>query len=181
MSLTDRQRRFVEEYLVDMNATAAYKRAGYAARGNAAEVNAARLLRNAQVQAAIQAGQSARSERVGITQDRVLDELSLLAFSDLTHYAVDDNGEVTLAAGAPVGAMRAIQSIKRRITTRGSGASQEVTREVEIRLWNKPEPLKLAGQHVGLFRERIEHTGKDGKPIETKVTFGGRYKPGATE
>ncbi len=45
--LTAKQKTFVNEYLVDLNATAAYKRAGYTVRGNAAEANASRLLRNA--------------------------------------------------------------------------------------------------------------------------------------
>jgi len=119
--------------------------------------------------------QAARAKRTGLTQDRVLAELELLSFSDVEHYTVDDNGDLTLAAGAPAGAMRALSSVKRRITTRGSGKTKEVTREVEIKLWDKPGPLKLAGQHVGLFRE----LGEKGNPLHvaTKVSFGGRYKP----
>ena len=72
MSLTDRQRRFVEEYLLDLNATAAYRRAGYKAAGNAAETNAARLLRNDQVSAAIKEAQAARSGRTLVTADEVI-------------------------------------------------------------------------------------------------------------
>lgn len=89
----------------------------------------------------------------------MLTETALLAFSDVTHYAVDDKGDVTLSKDAPKGAMRALQSIKRRITTRGTGKDVEVTREVELRLWDKPGPLKLAGQHVGLFANKVEHSG----------------------
>jgi phage terminase small subunit len=175
--LNPRHQRFVDEYLLDRNATAAYKRAGYKAKGNAAEVNANKLLRKTQVATAIAVAEQARSQRTTITQDRVLNELGLLSFSDLTHYVVDDNGDVELRAGAPDGAMRALQSIKRKIITRGTGENREVIREVEIKLWDKPGPLKLAGLHAGLkFVERHEHTGKDGKPIETRVTFGGRYR-----
>jgi phage terminase small subunit len=178
MALNPRHHRFVEEYLKDLNGAAAYKRAGYKAKGNSAEVNAARLLRNAQIAAAVKVGQDVRAEATGITQARVLEEVGLLAFSDLTHYTVADNGDVELAAGAPAGAMRALQSIKRKIITRGSGKDREVTREVELRLWDKPGPLKLSGQHVGLFAEQHERRGKDGKVIDrTVVTFGGRYKP----
>jgi phage terminase small subunit len=177
--LNPRHQRFVDEYLVDLNASAAYQRAGYKAKGNAAEVSAIRLLRNVQIQNAIAEGQKVRATRTGITQDRVLEELALLSFSDLDHYVVDDNGDVKLLSGAPDGAMRALQSIKRKIITRGTGENREVTREVEIKLWDKPGPLKLAGLHAGLkFVERHEHTGKDGKPIETRVIFGGRYRKG---
>jgi phage terminase small subunit len=80
--LTPKQQRFVEEYLVDFNGSAAYRRAGYAARGNAAEVNAARLLRNAKVQQAIAAGQAALSERTEITQEMVLERWWKIATAD---------------------------------------------------------------------------------------------------
>ena len=75
MALTPKQARFVEEYLVDMNGAAAYRRAGYTARGNAAEVNASRLLRNAKVAAAVQKAVEARSERTAVTADAVLQGL----------------------------------------------------------------------------------------------------------
>jgi phage terminase small subunit len=51
--LASRQLRFVHEYAVDWNATAAYKRAAYKATGHAAEVNASRLLKRAHVAAAV--------------------------------------------------------------------------------------------------------------------------------
>lgn len=63
--MTPKQQRFVEEYLVDLNASAAYARAGYVARGNSAEVNASRLLRNAQVASAVSAGRTALAESTG--------------------------------------------------------------------------------------------------------------------
>ena len=73
--MNERQRRFVEEYLVDGVASAAYRRAGYKATGNAAEVAAARLLRHVQVAEAIKAATEARSATAGITAQWVLDRL----------------------------------------------------------------------------------------------------------
>lgn len=70
--LTPKQKRFVAEYLIDLNATAAYIRAGYATKGKAAEVNAFRLLRDARVSDAIAKAEQKRSERTEITQDMVL-------------------------------------------------------------------------------------------------------------
>lgn len=174
--MTPKRERFVHEYLIDLNATQAAIRAGYSSKR--ADALGYELLRAPEVAKAIAEAQAARAARTGITVDRVLAELELLAFSDLEHYTVSDSGDVKLAEGAPAGAMRALQSVKRKIITRGSGFNKEVTREVELRLWDKPGPLKLAGQHVGLFVEKHEHTGKNGKPIETvvKVTFGGRHK-----
>lgn len=80
--LTPAQTRFVDEYLVDLNATAAYKRAGYKAIGNAAETNAARLLRDPRVRALIEERIAARQERTEIDQDRVLTELWQIATAD---------------------------------------------------------------------------------------------------
>ncbi|MGH7476573.1 MAG: terminase small subunit [Longimicrobiales bacterium] len=85
--LTPKQAAFVREYLVDLNATAAYKRAGYRASGNAAEVNASRLLRNAKVAAAVGAAIELRAERVELTAAEVLDELRAIGFdkAEATH------------------------------------------------------------------------------------------------
>lgn len=71
--LTAKQARFVEEYLMDLNATQAATRAGYSAR--TANEQGARLLANASVAAAVTAGKAARSERTDITQDWVLDQI----------------------------------------------------------------------------------------------------------
>lgn len=51
--LRPRHERFIAEFLIDCNATAAYKRAGYRARGHAAEVNASRLRHRPDVKRAI--------------------------------------------------------------------------------------------------------------------------------
>ena len=70
MTLRDKQQRFVEEYLKDLNATEAAKRAGYAARS--AEVQGHRLLRNDKVSAEIAERKQERSQRTQITADQVL-------------------------------------------------------------------------------------------------------------
>lgn len=70
--LTAIQQRFVDEYLVDLNAKAAYIRAGYRAQGNAAEACASRLLSLAKVAEAIAIRKAERCGRVEITQDYVL-------------------------------------------------------------------------------------------------------------
>lgn len=163
--------RFVEEFLVDLNASKAYRRAGY--QGKNANVQSSRLMRSPEIQAAVRAAMAARSERVGITQDRVLEELALLAFSDVEHYIVDDDGSVKLAPGAPSGAYRALQSIKRKITTTTVDGETRTVREVELKLWDKVVPLIRAGRHVDVhgFSDRVEHTGKDGAPIATVALY----------
>lgn len=79
-------KRFAVEYLRDHNATQAYIRAGYSARGNSAEVNANRLLRNAQVSAAIAKAEAEMlaqvQEETGITLKRTLEYIARGAFHD---------------------------------------------------------------------------------------------------
>lgn len=72
--LNDRQSRFIDEYLIDFNATAAYKRAGYTATGNAAEVGAHQLLRNPKVAAEVARRQSETAQKLGITREEALQE-----------------------------------------------------------------------------------------------------------
>lgn len=77
MALTPKQERFVQEYLVDLNATAAAKRAGYSAR-NADKIGC-QLLGKIGVSEAIQSAKEARSARTEITQDYVLQKLKEIA------------------------------------------------------------------------------------------------------
>lgn len=78
--LTDKQQRFVDEYLVDLNATAAAKRAGYSAK-RASELGY-QLLQKTTVQTALQKAMQARSQRLCITQDFVLERLREIAERD---------------------------------------------------------------------------------------------------
>lgn len=80
MALTPKQERFVQEYLVDLNATAAVKRAGYS--GKRASELGYQLLQKTTVQAAIQKAIQARSRRTEVTQDYVIGKLREIADKD---------------------------------------------------------------------------------------------------
>ena len=83
--MTDKQRRFADEYLIDLNATRAYMTAYPAIkRLHTAESNGSRLLRNAEVLAYIQERQQARQDRTEITQDMVLHEIAAIAFETVS-------------------------------------------------------------------------------------------------
>lgn len=77
MKLTPKQERFVQEYLVDLNATAAAKRAGYSEK--TAYSLGQRLLKNVEIQKAIQNANNARQERTEVTQDYVISKLKEIA------------------------------------------------------------------------------------------------------
>lgn len=161
--LSARQERFVDEYLVDLDGRAAALRCGMSPGWGKLQLSLP------PVQRSVQRNLAQRSARTQLSQDQVVQEVALLSHSRIDHYQVSQSGDVTLAPGAPEGAMAAIQSIKRRYTTRvepRTGATI-TTVDVELKLWDKPGALKMVGRHVGLFPDRVELTGKNGGPVET--------------
>lgn len=83
MKLTEKQKRFCEEYLIDLNATQAYIRAGYSAKKkDTARVESSKLLTKPNIQNYISELQKFQSERTGITADNVLKELEKVAFAE---------------------------------------------------------------------------------------------------
>ncbi|HTU18535.1 MAG TPA: terminase small subunit [Gemmataceae bacterium] len=149
--LTPKQQRFVEQYLVDLNASAAYKRAGYRCRSDAvARVEGSRLLANPNIAAAIAAAQAQRSERTQLDQDYVLDNLREVLERCM------QRAPVMVREGGRM--VQAIDEEGRHVWTFNSkGALGSLT---------------LLGRHLGMFTEKHqhEHTGQNGGPIEATVS-----------
>lgn len=143
--LTDKQKRFCEEYIVDLNATQAAIRAGYSKK--TANEQGAQHLVKLSIQEYIQQLQKERSERTQITADRVIQELALIGFSNVEDFDVDDYGKISLNEGAKPESKRSIASIKRK--TRQIGKLKEY--DVEVKFWNKNDALKQLGMHLGIF------------------------------
>jgi len=80
--LTDKQKRFCEEYLIDSNATQAYIRAGYSENG--AKESACKLLTNSNIQTLLSELRSKQERRTQITADKIIQEFALMAFEELT-------------------------------------------------------------------------------------------------
>lgn len=138
--LTDKQKRFVEEYLVDLNATQAAIRAGYSEK-NADKIGH-ELLGKTRVSEAIRAAMDSRSARTQITQDMVLRELAAIGFSNVTDYVrIDQNGLVCLT---PTDNLTREQQ-------RAISAIKDGKYGVELRLHDKLSALEQLGKHLGLF------------------------------
>lgn len=88
--LNFRQQKFVQGVLAGKNGVQAYIDAGYEARGHAAEVNAARLLRNAEVSAAVTAAKQKAAAAFDVTAERVVRGLAAIAFADIRRLFRDD-------------------------------------------------------------------------------------------
>lgn len=187
MALTPKKARFVEEYLVDLNATQAAIRAGYSTK--TAYSQGQRLLKDVEVAAAIQAAQAKRSEKTGITAARVIEELAKIGFSDIRKAVkwgsrLIERPEETVPGGESLEAQPHGGALKRRkvgddgtdafyVTTvelqdsealddDTAAAISEVsqTKEgVKIKLHDKKGALVDLGRHLGLFTDRVEHSG----------------------
>lgn len=156
MSLSPKQQQFVREYLIDLNATAAYKRAGYKSKtDHVATVQAARLLTKPDIQRAISQAKQARIKRTEITADKTLREIALLAFSSIGG-VIDFTGDV-FRMKAPkdisLAAQRTIQSVKVRRHVDGHGDDAVTVEVTEFKLWSKEKALELLCRHQGLLEK----------------------------
>lgn len=159
IELTDKQARFVEEYLVDLNATQAAIRAGYSERS--ARQMAAENMAKPVIAQAIAEAQQARSERTEITQDMVLRELAKIGFSDIRKLFTP-GGNLLAVSDLDDDAAACISSIE--ITTRKArgGDDDEVEEVSKVRLWDKRAALVDIGKHLGMFKDKVELSGAVG-------------------
>lgn len=156
MALTAKQNRFVQEYLIDLNATQAAIRAGYSAK--TADRIGPELLGKTCVSQAIEAAQADRAARTGITQNRVLRELALLGFANMRDYMTvqaDGTAYVDLSALTRDQAA-AIQEITVDEYTDGRGQDARLVKKVKVKLADKRASLVDIGRHLGMFTERHE-------------------------
>lgn len=185
--LTSKQRRFVEEYLIDLNATQAAIRAGYST--NRASEIGYQLLQKTTVQAAIEAGQAERSRRTEITQDMVLKELAKIGFSDIRKVIRWGHTTVRKTINAegeeveePYHGIALIDSSEIDDETAAAIAEVFEGREgLKVKLHDKKGALVDIGRHLGMFKERVEHTGKDGGPVEMVTLTEDRYRQARKE
>lgn len=168
MALNARQQRFVDEYLIDLNATQAAIRAGYSEK--TAAVIACENLNKPNIAAAIQIAQAERAERTQITADKVLTELGKLGFSNMLDYLKvgADGDPYTDFSALTREQAAAISEVTVESFKDGRGEDARDVRRVKFKLTDKRAALVDIGKHLGMFKEHIEHTGKDGGPIQTE-------------
>lgn len=152
--MNPKQQRFVEEYLVDLNATQAAIRAGYSAK--TAGQQAFDLLKKPEIQSAISTARKALSERTNVTAERIVAELAKIGFSDLRQ--LFDGGRLRSIEDLPDDVAAAVSAIE--VVTK-PGFDEDGNRTVEhvhkVRLWDKRAALVDLGKHLGMFVDRVEH------------------------
>lgn len=166
LKLTPKQKRFVAEYLIDLNATAAYKRAGYAGKGNSAEVAACVLLSNVKVAKAVQDAIKLRSERTEITQDRVLQEYAKLAFLDPRRF-YNENGGLIPVPQLPADVAAALAGME--VVVERDGVDEDGNNKYadvsKIKFIDKKGALDSVARHLGMFNDKITHAGDENNPL----------------
>ena len=155
-----RQKRFCEEYIIDLNAARAATTVGYSAKS--AKVIGCKLLTKANLADYIQELMTKREKETGITAQVVLKELLLIAKTDIAA-AYDEKGNLKPIHEIPEETRRAIAGIKVFEEFEGFGKERHKIGETrELKLWSKLDALELLGRHLKLFTDRVEHSFLDG-------------------
>lgn len=153
--LTPQQYRFVEEMLLDpSNQGKAAIRAGYSI--HSAKGIASNLMADPKVRAVIDERQRERAQRLGITEDRVLQEIALIAFANVQDVMeTNEDGDTTVnLKHMPRDVAAALGEIS--ITTK---KGKTTTKTAKVRLHDKIAALDKLGKHLGMFKEKVEHSG----------------------
>ncbi len=145
--LTEKQQRFVDEYLIDLNATQAAIRAGYSAK--TAQEQGSQNLSKLMVQQAIAEQMADRSRRTGVNQDRIVLELARIAFAKITDI-VDSEGKIKSTATDDD--LACIESVKYK----GSESETSSSVEREVKLSSKLKALELLGKHLGMWNDKLD-------------------------
>ena len=148
--LTAKQERFVEEYLVDLNATQAAIRAGYSSK--TANEQGSQLLANLSIRARIDEAMAELSRRTGVNQERVIRELARVAFVNASN--VVNPKDATVLEDASEDDTAAISSIKVKVV---QGDLESIEREVKFA--DKLKALELLGKHFGMFTDKVSLVG----------------------
>lgn len=177
--LTPKQQRFVEEYLVDLNATQAAIRAGYSP--DTARAIGCENLTKPDIAAAIDEAQAKRSMRTNITQDQVLRELARIGFVDIRKVVTwtngaqgfdedraEETGEVRISVANFV-ALTPSDQIDVETAAAIAEVSQTKDGALKVKMHDKRAALVDLGRHLGMFKDRVEHTSPDGSMSPTKI------------
>jgi len=157
--LTAKQATFIQEYLIDLNATQAAIRAGYSKK-TAKEIGCENLTKP-NIQEAIAEAMAERSARTEITADRVLEEIAKIGFSDIRDIFTNTDGLMRIN-DLPDDIASCVQSVE--VVIRPSGefyadGNKVVEYVHKIRLSDKLRGLELLGKHLVLFSDKVVHTG----------------------
>jgi phage terminase small subunit len=170
-----RHERFAQELAAGKSATEAYAIAGY----KRDDGNAIRLTRNDKVKERVAELLKEAADKNGVTIEKIVAELARIGFSDIRkavrwHSSLvqeednPDGGDVLVIKNIVTNTVEIIGSDEIDDATAAAIAeiSQNEKGGVKIKLHDKRAALVDLGKHLGMFPNKVEHTGKDGGPIQ---------------
>lgn len=168
--MTNAQKRFCDEYLIDLNATRAYKVAYPKCKEDeTANAASSRMLRNVKVQEYISEKQKEIEKRTEVTQDMVIKELAKIAFLDIRKLYTE-NGQLKNVADIDSDTAGAISSLETLEEYEGYGDDRKKIGDTQkVKLLDKTKALELLGKHLGMFKEKVTIDGN----VNTNNPFSG--------
>jgi phage terminase small subunit len=167
--LNDKQKRFVAEYLIDLNATQAAIRAGYSAK--TAHVQGSRLLSDVRVSALLTEKQTKLADKLEVTAERVIRELALIGFANMLDYiTTTDSGEAFVDLSKLTREQAAaITEVTSEVYMEGKGDEATPVKRTKFKLSDERAALVDLGKHLGLFKQEIEVTIREGLPNQLEA------------
>lgn len=160
--MNKKQQLFVDEYLIDLNATQAAIRAGYS-KNRAGEIGW-QLLQKTTIQAAISAAQARRSERTEITQDMVLAELAKIGFSDIRKAVKWGSSLGEIMDGDNIVQTNGVILLDSDNLDDDTAACvsevSQTAQGIKIKLHDKRAALVDIGRHLGMFNDKLSVSGE---------------------
>lgn len=155
-TLNPKQSRFIQEYLIDLNATQAAIRAGYSKK--TAGQMGFDLLKKPEIQSAIQKRRNDLAKKAEVTQERIIAEYAKLAFSNAIDYVrvnseglpVIDFGDTTQSQFA------AIAEVQTETVVEGRDQDTQIVRKTKFKLHDKKGALDSLARHLGMFIDKSE-------------------------
>lgn len=167
--MTNKQKAFVDEYLIDLNATRAYKAVYKNVKSDdAARASSSKLLTNANIKVYVEKRMKDREKRTEITQDKVLNELAQIAFANGSDFAkvvekpvLKEDGSVLLdpVTEDPIYYKTVEMKLTNELPEEKKKAIAGIKmgkNGIEVATCDKVRALELLGKHLGMWTERVE-------------------------
>lgn len=167
--MTNKQKAFVDEYLIDLNATRAYKAVYKNVKSDdAARASSSKLLTNANIKVYVEKRMKDREKRTEITQDKVLNELAQIAFANGSDFAkvvekpvLKEDGSVLLdpVTEDPIYYKTVEMALTDELPEEKRKAIAGIKmgkNGIEVATCDKVRALELLGKHLGMWTERVE-------------------------
>ncbi|WP_082238622.1 terminase small subunit [Niameybacter massiliensis] len=177
--MTNKQKAFVDEYLIDLNATRAYKAVYRNVKSDdAARASSSKLLTNANIKEYLDKRMRDREKRTEITQDKVLAELAQIAFANGADFAKVVEKPLTREDGSNILDPETEQpiyykTVEMELTDKLPEDKKKAIsgikmgkNGIEVATCDKVRALELLGRHLGIFKDKVEVNGNINNPYE---------------